>query len=366
MRIIYLSLLTVFVFSSAYTQHLAAYSDYHGHFYIFDRGKSTQVEDMPAQSFAVGGECVLFINNQGNLKTYKDGEVAKLEQGGISKYFATDHLAAYQIFDQLFVVRNNKSFALSQRCSIYQVQDSIIAFYDNMTEELRIFYNDSIRTIESGLIGKPFNRLSSGDNIVAYVSNRTRDFKIWYNGSNHTIIDYVDGITFKAGRDIVAYTKTNDNTFHAFYKGKDFQLEEFLPKSFLTGDGFVAYVDNIGAFKIFYEGETSIIGDYTPDSYFANDNLLVFTEYNSLKVFNKGQVKELEGYIPQNYRFDWNTLAYLDNTNRIWVFYEGEKKYLTNDLIESFEVTRDLITIKAKMNRNLIYYQNQFYIGTSY
>jgi hypothetical protein len=347
-------------------QDLCAYSDYRGHFFIFDHGKSLQVEDMQVQSFAIGGECVLYLNNQGNLKMYRDGIVTKLEPGGIAKYFATDHLASYQIFDQLYVVVDNQPMLLSRRCPIFQVQDSLIVYYDNESQLLNIFYKDEIHEIESGLIGRPVSRLSSGDNIVAYVSNRTRDFKIWYKGINYTLIDFVDGISFKAGKDIVAYTKTNDNTFHAFYKGNDVQLEEFLPKSFLTGDGFVAYIDNSGSFKAYYGGQITTISNYSPDSYFANDNLLVYTEYNTLKLFHNGEIHELEGYVPKNFRFDWNTLAYLDNSNRIWVYSNGEKKYLTNDLIESFEVYRDLILIRAKMDRNLIYYKNQFYTGLSY
>lgn len=347
-------------------QHLGAYSDYQGHFFIFDHGNSKKIEDLQVQSYAIGGECVMYINNQGNLKIYRNGNVTKLEPGGIDKYFATDHLAAYQVFDQLFVVVNDNPQILSRNCPLYQVQDSLIVFYDKESLLLKIFYKGAVHEIESGLIGKPISRLSSGDNIVAYVSSISRDFKIWYNGQINTVIDYVDAITFKAGKDIVAYTKNNDNTFHAYYKGDDFQLEEFLPKSFLTGDGLVAYVDNTDAFKVFYNGQVTTISNYAPDSYFASDNLIVFSEYNSLKVFNKGKVHELEGYVPQIYRFDWNTLAYLDNSNRIWVFSNGEKKYLTNDLIDSFEIYRDLILIKAKLNRNLIYYKNEFYNGLSY
>jgi len=347
-------------------QHLGAYSDYQGHFFIFDHGNSKKIEDLQVQSYVIGGECIMYINNQGNLKIYRNGNVAKLEPGGIDKYFATDHLAAYQIFDQLFVVINDNPKILSRNCPLYQVQDSLIVFYDKESLLLKIFYKGVVHEIESGLIGKPISRLSSGDNIVAYVSSISKDFKIWYNGQTHAIIDYVDAITFKAGKDIVAYTKNNDNTFHAYYKGDDFQLEEFLPKSFLTGDGLVAYIDNTDAFKVFYNGQVTTISNYAPDSYFASNNLIVFTEYNSLKVFNEGKVHELEGYVPQIYRFDWNTLAYLDNSNRIWVFSNGEKKYLTNDLIDSFEIYRDLILIKAKLNRNLIYYKNQFYSGLSY
>jgi hypothetical protein len=347
-------------------QDLGAYSDYKGHFFIFDHGKSIKVEDFQVQSFAIGGECVLYINSQGHLKIYRNGLVSELEKGGATKYYATDHLAAYQVFDQLIAVIDNIPVTLSKRCPVYEVQDSLIVFYDESSKSLKIYYNFVVSEIESGLIGMPVTSIKSGDNIVAYISSRTKDFKIWYGGENHTILNYADRINFKAGRDVVAYTNNLDNSFHAFYKGVDYKLGEFLPKSFKVGDGFVAFVDYSGEFKVFYGGDIVSVSNYEPDGYFVEDNLLVFTEYKYFKVFCKGKIFELEGYIPANYKYDWNTLAYLDNTNRIWVFTEDGKKYLTNDLIESFNIYRDMIVMQAKVDRNIIYYKGSFYNGTSY
>ena len=108
------------------------------------------------------------------------------------------------------------------------------------------------------------------------------------------------------------------------------------------------------------------VSSFSPEAYIAEDNILIFTEYNYFKVFYMGQVYELEGYIPKNFEMDWNTVAYLDNTNRIWLFTKGEKKYLINDLINSFHIYRDLIIMNVEVDRNIIYYNGQFYEGLSY
>jgi hypothetical protein len=292
--------------------------------------------------------------------------VSDLSVTGATDYFATDHLAGYAIFDQLYIIVNNLSVWLCRRCPVYQVQDSLIVYYDNDSKSLKIYYKDTVSEIESGLIGMPITSLSSGDNIVAYISSRTKDFKIWYAGENHTILSYADKINFKAGKDIVAYTNNLDNSFHAYFKGVDYQLDEFMPKSFKVGKGFVAFVDYSGEFKAFYNGETISVSNYAPDDYFVQDNLLVFTEYNHLKVFCKGKTFDLEGFVPQNYKYSWNTLAYLDNSNRVWVFSGDGKKYLTNDFITGFNIYRDLIIMQAKVDRNIIYYKGKFYDGLSY
>jgi hypothetical protein len=351
---------------SALAQDLGAYSDYRDHFFIFDHGKSIKAEDMKIESFAIGAECVLYINGQRHLKIYRNGTFTDLEVGGITNYYATDHLAVYTIFDQLYIIHGNISERLSRRCPAYQVQDSLVAFYDEDSKSLKIYYKDVVSEIESGLIGMPITSFATGDNIVAYISSRTKDLKIWYGGENHTILNYVDRINFKAGRDIVAYTNNLDNSFHAYYKGEDFQLDEFTPKSFKVGAGFVAFVDYSGIFKIFIKGQITELSNYAPEFYDAKDNLLVFTEYNFLKVYSKGKIHELEGYIPVSYKYDWNTLAYLDNSNRIWVFVGDEKKYLTNDMIESFNINRDLIIMQAKIDRNIIWYKGEFYNGMAY
>lgn len=366
MKKLRLLLLLLFAIKSGYSQDLGAYTDFRDRFYIFDHGESEKVEDIKVQSFDIGGECVLYINSQGNLKMYLDGEVTKLESGGVSKYFATDHIAAYSVFEKLKVIENGKAITLSTRCPIYRVEDSLVVFYDKNLESLRVYYDGEIQDIESGMIGMPVDNFRSGDNIIAYVSSRTKDFKIYYNGTNHTILQYVERLSFKAGKDIVAYKNSIDNTFNVYYKGEIFQLEDFHPKSYKVGDEFVAYVDDMDVFKIFYKGEVIVVSESAPEAYIAEDKLLVFTEHDYFKVFARGKVHEVEAYIPKNFKLDWHTVAYLDNSNRIWLFTHGEKKFLTNDLINTFDIYRDLIVMNVKVNRNIIYYNGQSYEGLSF
>lgn len=352
--------------SNAPAQQLGAYTDYRGRFFIFDNGKSIKAEDHQVDSYVIGGNCILYRNSQGHLKLYQDSQVVKLEPGSTSDIYATDHLAAYALYEKLKVIENGRAITLSMRCPLFQVEDSLIVFYDKNLESLRVYYNGEIEDIESGLMGLPVSNLQSSDNIVAYVSSLSNDFKIYYRGENHTILNHVGGLSFKAGKDLVAYVNPLDNSFHVYYKGQDYAVENFSPRSYRTGDGFVAYIDYSGIFKVFYKGSVVEISNAAPEMYMTEDNLLLYSEYNYFKVFYDGQVYELEGYIPRNYQLDWNTVAYIDNTNRIWLFTAGEKKYLTNDLINTFELNRDLIILNVKVDRNIIYYNGKFYEGLSY
>ncbi|MBN1598912.1 MAG: hypothetical protein JW894_11520 [Bacteroidales bacterium] len=383
MKLFTVIFISISIFSEIEAQQLAIYTDYRDRVYVFDDGKNIKVEDLKIQSYDIGGECILYINSMGHLKMYREGIVTKLEAGSVLRYRATDHLAVYSIFEKLKVVQNGVPVTLTMRCLAYQVQDSLIVFYDKSLESLRVYYDSNLEDIESGLVGNPINKLTSGDNIIAYVSSRTNDFKIYYNGENNTILQNVEsfgfgpgggfktggqinkGFEFKAGKDIVAFINPLDNTFHAFYKGDLYQLDNFPPKSFKTADGFVAYIDYTDAFKVFYKGRIIEISSFAPEGYFAEDKILAFNENEYFKAFYNGEIFEVEGYIPRDYRVDWNTIAYLDNTNRIWLFTKGERRFLTNDLINNFELVRDLIIMNVKVNRNVIYYDSEFYEGMS-
>ncbi len=345
-------------------QDLAAYTNYLGHFCIFDRGKNYVVEDLPAQSFKIGGECVLYINSQGTLKMYQNGFANQLTNAGITKYFATNHLAAYVTSQKLIVVENGNSSMLSNYCTFCLVEDSMILFYDQTLASLLVYYNGEVKEIENGILGRPVDRISCSDNIVAYISSPANDFKVWYKGSVTKLISNIGLLSFKTGRDILAYVNRLDNTFHAFYKGNDYLLEDFIPKSYKMGYGFVVYVTNLGDFKIFYDGEISTILNYSPNFYSTTDNLILFEDEGYFKTFWKGQIYEIESYVPDSVKADFNSVVYLDNTKRMWFFSNGEKKYVLNDMVTSFENFRDLIMISAKVNRNIIYYKGKLYDGS--
>lgn len=363
-RIIVLSIIvSVTLFSKLFAQDLGAYVDYMDRFYIFDKGKSTQVDHLRPQDFKIGGQYVLYISSQGHLMMYNKGETQILERVKPSEYFATDYLAGYSIYEKLKVVYEGKAIELSNRCTNYEFGDSLVAFYDKNLESLNVFYQGETVEIESGMIGFPVQSWASGDNIIAYISERNKDFKIWYQGESYEIERNVSKTKFKAGRDIVAYVDELEQNFKVFYKGEIYTIEDFIPTSYQVANGFVAYVDQMGEFKIFTDGETNIVSPNTPDAYLASDNILAFIENDYFKAWYNGEVIEIEGYQPSVYKADWNTIAYLDNSNRIFIYSKGERKYLSNELVTEFNIYRDLIQMKVKVDRNIIYYNNEFYEG---
>ena len=131
-RILFLILVS-FLLKSVSAQHLGAYTDYRDRFYIFDHGKSTKVEDLRVQSFDIGGGCVLYINSQGNLKLYSNGAVTKLEPGGVTYYTATDHLAAYSIFEKLKVVEEENALLKL----VAQAKDDVVSGRTFTSEEFK-------------------------------------------------------------------------------------------------------------------------------------------------------------------------------------------------------------------------------------
>lgn len=349
-------------------QHYGAYTDYMDKFWVFEKGKSTKIEDLRPQAYMVGGEGVLYINSAGKLMLYADGQLSQLELGGVNlqDLHATDHLIVYNIFEKLKAVQNGEVIELSSRCPIYRVQDSLVAFYDKNKESLRVFYHGQVQDIESGMIGVPVEKFAAGDNIVAYVSSRTKDFKVWYQGEVTTLIKNVADIKFKAGKDVVAYIDPLDQVFKAFYKGEIYTLSDFNPQSFNLGDGFIAFVDQMGEFKYFSNGEVTTISTIPPDGYLCEDYSLAYVQNGRFMIWHNMQALEMEAWVPSVYKIDWNTIAYLDNSQRIWIIQNGEKKFFSNELVNSFDIYRDLIEMNVKVDRNIIYYMGEFYEGESF
>lgn len=346
-------------------QDLGAYTDYMNRFYVFDKGQSIQIEDLRPQSFDIGGECILYLNSAGHLKMYANGKVQDLEIGGATKYNATDHLATYNIYEKLKVVYKGEALELSTRCTKYYAADSLVAFYDKNEESLRVFYQGKVSDIESGMVGNPVKIWDGGDNIVAYITERTNDFKIWYKGEVRTINRNVPNTRFKAGRDIVAYIDELEQNFKVFFRGEIFIIDDYVPSIYKVADDFVAFVNQSGEFKVFANGEVQTVSTYAPEGFIAEDNVLAFAQDNYFKIWYQGEVIELEAFIPSVYKVDWNTVAYLDQSNRIWLYQHGTKNYLANEFVNEFNIYRDLIIMNVKVDRNIIYYKNEFYEGES-
>src|SRR5512133_884244 len=326
---VFFSLITIRIYPQ-----LAAYHDNQGRFYIFDNGKTTQAEYLPVKDFSVGGNCLLYLDNQNHLKMYFRGQVSTLEVNNPTKFRALDYLAVYSIGSIVKIIDNGQTFTVSTNSISYDAEDSMVTFYDASRELLAVYYNREIHMLEDGLAGKPANQFRSGDNLVAYISSRTQDFKIFYNGENRVIEPFLSGGSFKTGRNVVAYINYADQRFKVFDRGEIYDLEDFAPASYQMGDGIVAYIDNTGSFKVFSEGEVISISSFKPDFYRVVNRMVIYGEQGYFKIWYNDRFYTLESFIPDQFQAEWNTVVYRDLNRNVKVFSKGESKVLTYDLAE--------------------------------
>lgn len=361
MKTISIIILWSFLYQLTSAQHLAAWLDYLDRFYVFDRGEQKQLEHYKVTSFAVGGNCVLYVDYSHNLKVYHDGRVTRLEEMAPTSYTVTDYLVGYSVYNVLKVFENGQQKIICSNVDQYVVEDSLVVYYDRIQQRLEAYHAGRTVTLEDGLLQWPIRSYRSGDNIFAYITSFDDKFKIYYHGRLMVINDFVRETVYKAGRDIVAYMNQPTNAFMAFYKGDFYMLEPFMPESFEVGDEMMAYVDINGGFKIFEGGDLKLISSYTPDFYQLTDSTLVFGEDGFLKTWCDGRIHEIERYIPELYRVSERTIAYTDINRRIKAYRMCEKINISYEMVNSLDLIRNLIIYNVGVNTTKIWYNGKIY-----
>ena len=342
-------------------QHMAAYLDFRDRFFVFDRGETKELENYKVVSFQVGGNCIGYVSYGNDLKVYHNGSARTLEHITPTEYTVTDYLMGYNMFSVLKVFEDGELKTLSNTAKGYIVEDSLVAYYDEVRQEMNVYHNGQTKTIEDGLLQWPIKSYSSGDNILAYVTEFDNKFKIYYRGKVEIVDENVRETVYKAGRDIVGYMNLTTNAFMTFYKGKYYDLEAFAPRSFQMGDEMMAYVNDQGDFKVFENGELVKISSFEPESYMLTDSTLVFVEDGFLKTWCNGQIYEIERYVPPIYRVSERTIAYVDVNNRIQAFRRCEPINISYEMVNSLDMIRNLIIFNIGVNTVKIWYNGKVY-----
>ncbi len=343
------------------SQHMAAYLDYRDRFMVFDRGVTKEIENYKVSSFQVGGNCIGYLSYGNDLKVYHKGSVRTLEHSPPTKYTVTDYLMGYSMYSILKVFDDGDVKTLCQHTNGYIVEDSMIVFYDEVQQMLKVYQNGEISVLEDGLLQWPIKSYSSGDNILAYVTEFDNKFKIYYHGEELIVDENVRETVYKAGRDIVGYMNLVTNAFMVFYKGKYFDLEAFAPRSFQMGDEMMAYINDQGDFKLFENGELVTISTFEPEFYMLTDSTLVFVEDGFLKTWCNGRVYEVERYIPPVYKVSERTIAYIDINKRIKAFSQCQPLDISYEMVNSLDMIRNLIIYNIGINTVKIWYNGKVY-----
>lgn len=348
-----------FSLSFLFGQNISAYIDYKNYFSVFDDGIKKELEYFPIQSYKVGGNSVVYIDQSGVVKAYYKGIKYDLSVVAPVDITATDDLVVFYVAKTLNVFDEGESTTLSILTTSYIVGDSIVGFFDDYNLTVNIYYQKTIIPLED-IVGKNSNVsfIAAGDNILAYTN--TGHFYVYFH---QQIFELETSIPTgcEAGNNIVVYMDGVTQNFKAFYNGVTYTLENFRPKSYKVADDMVAYIDNTGRFKIFYKGKTIEISSFEPSFYQVNDNLVVFAEQTNFQVFYKGNTYTLENYIPSEYQIDFNTIAYKNKDGYLIAFIDGRTQKIFNEKIILFRLSRDVLMFTAGLNDVYFFLKGKIY-----
>jgi hypothetical protein len=353
--------LMLFLTCDMQAQHLAAYLDYMDRFFVFDHGETRQLESYKLTSFQVGGNCVGYVNYSGDLMVYYNGSARLLERTPPTEYHVTDYLMGYSINSVLKVFDGGELRMLCSNTNGYIVEDSLIVFYDEVQQQLKVYHEGKTRVIEDGLLEWPIRSYQSGDNILAYITTFDNKFKIYYRGEVIIVDQNVQETIYKAGRDIVGFMNMATNAFMVFYKGEFYELEAFKPESFQVGDEMMAYVTQEDDFKVFESGELVTIHSFPPEKYIMKDSSLVFEDQHFLKAWCDGRVIEVERYIPKLYKISERSVAYIDNNNRIRANIRCQPVLISYEMVNDLDMVRNIIIYNVGVNTVRIWYRGKVY-----
>ena len=163
------------------------------------------------------------------------------------------------------------------------------------------------------------------------------------------------------GCNTVAYVDGATQNFKAFYKGNTLLLENFAPANFKVGDDLIAYVDNQGNFKVFYMGELFTVSTYEPQYYDVVDHMVVYGDAQNFNAYYQGKTTKLESYKPDAYQMDYNSIAYKDRDNHIHLFSEGSIKDVSNQIINTYNLTRNVLMYSTDLESMHFYCNGKNY-----
>lgn len=363
MRKIIFILLFAISFSGINAQRITAYRDYKNYFVVFDDGATKELEYQPVGAFKIGGDFVGYMNADSSLKFYYKNNTYTLEESRPQTFECSENFLLYKMNRRLMMVESGNKTTLCEWASSYGLGDSIIAYVDYGDPSFKVYYGGISTTLETGTNEGGIKTFKVSQNLVAYI-DINNNLKTFWHGKTYDLGAKADGnVQYAVGTDIVAFVNTFTNEFKVFYKGEILILDTTPPLSFQVNNSAVAYVDAGSNFNIFYGGETMFVSAFAPDFYSAKGNIVHFYLNNEFKAFFKGKNYLLEKVKPPTpYLIGNNTLAYIDNVNRLKLFDNGElRPAVSFEIVNKFVNFRDVLVYYVGNNTTMIFYKGKSY-----
>ncbi|MDX1651327.1 MAG: hypothetical protein R3277_02470 [Brumimicrobium sp.] len=289
-----------------YSEEVVAYIDNKNDFFIYDGEDKEKMTGM-ANGYQVGMNLVAW-NTGPIVSVWNDGRKRTLTQFGRN----------YKVSDSLVVFDDTRDNAIRvyYKDSIYDLFYSVgeLNFPKNVgSNSVGFTGNGNIlycfvagKIIEIGVLNNPVN-FEAGANLVAFNDPFNQSFAVAHANE---ILD-VEPITvrdYKAGYDLVVYRDRNNNLkcydsykvvnlsnytashydifrdlivwgenglFNAYYKGKKYEIANYIPQEYKIRDGIVAFRNLNGGVSVFYNEKVEIISNVPGAEFEVNGNTVM-------------------------------------------------------------------------------------------
>ncbi len=200
----------------------------------------------------------------------------------------------------------------------FRMSKNVFAFTD-VGNNLRVMYKGEVWDMQANDPGKYL----SAANIVAWTDKFENLLKVFYKGFIYDVDDHLPKNMVIADN-MLAFIDYAGK-FKIFYDGKTIEISSFEPQKFLGRDDLIIYELN-NQMKVFWKGKEYILENYIPKLYgFSLGTFGYIDQYGKLAVFSNGEQKKNLSYEKANkLELYKDVLMFTTGINTINAFWEGK------------------------------------------
>jgi hypothetical protein len=193
------------------------------------------------------------------------------------------------------------------------------------------------------------------DSLVAFYDSRQQVLAVYYQGAVRVLEDGLAGkpySNFRAGDNLVSWISTRTNELKLFYQGESIAIEPFLSGgSYKAGRDILAFINQADQkFKVFDKGEVFEVEEFPPQAWVVGDELVTYLDNTgSFKVFKDGVVTELSAFRPDFYKVV-NQMVVFGEQGYFKVWYDGNIYTLENFIPSLWKAQWNTIVYKDLSN----------------
>jgi hypothetical protein len=338
---------------SSFSQ-VAPFVDFNGYFRTFYKNSFRQLEFQRIQSFVATDSLIAYIDNKGDFKAYDGVNKIALTNMNV-EYKMSDLQLAWNIGPGLFCLENGDKRLLTTFGGEYLVSDSLVVYEDTRFNTVSVVYNKSIYPLYQ-MTGDLVLPEIIGENIIAFKDNG--DFyKVFWRGEIYDIGVWMQGITFNAGTDMLAFNDPTHRTFTVFENGEFTDVESYYVKSYKSGRGYAVYEDQNGNLWHYSAGNKTALTTFSATSWDVKDDVTVWAENNSFYVYSNGKKTKICAYIPKDYKIKNNVVAFRNLMGGVSAFIDGKVVELTTQQDAIYTIYGNSILIEL-FNKSFVVYKN--------